>query len=150
MASELDTVEFRIFINYEGFTNRKRLFCGPVAYENYWATIDNGSSLDLFLDDFLMRFILIFNENRSFYFEMREVDGEYIFYERLSINVLEEYSVEILPVFELNGFEFNDVVKIQAIEDGLLLAELIFQRENGILTYRNFVENYQYIQIRLE
>lgn len=150
MASELDTVDFNLSIGFDDFINRKRLFCGPIRYENYWTNFDNGSSLDLFLDDFLMRFILIFNENRSTYFEIREVDGEYIFYEKLSNNVLVEYSVEILPILELNGIKFNDVAKIQAIEDGQLLEELIFQRENGILTYRNFIEDYQYKQIRPE
>jgi hypothetical protein len=150
MASEVDTVGFRFFDDFIGFTNGKRLFCDPVKYENYGIYYDSGSSLQLSANNFTFFFDLYFSEERNTFFTIRKVDGEYLFYDQFSNDILEEYSVEILPSFEYKGIAYSDVTKIQAVENGQLLEVLIFQRENGILTYQNFTENYQYNQIQLE
>lgn len=150
MASEVDTIGFRFFNDFIGFTNGKRLFCNPVKYENYWIYYDSGSSLQLSANEFTFSFDLYFNEEQNTFFLIRKVDGEYLFYDQFSNDILEEYSVEILPSFEYKGIAYRDVTKIQAVENGQLLEVLIFQRENGILTYQNFTENYQYNQIQLE
>lgn len=151
MASEQDTVGFRLFVDFNGFINSSSFLCGPIKYENYRTYFDSCSSLQLsLLNEFIFSFGLYFDEERNTFFLLGEVDGEYLFYDRFSNDVLEEYSVEILSSFEYNGVEYSEVAKIQAIENGQLLEELIFQRENGIFTYRNIVENYQYHQIKLE
>lgn len=150
MASELDTVGFRLFVDFNGFINGKRLFCGPIKYEKYSTYFDSGSSLQLSLNEFLFSFDLYFNEERNTFFIIKEVDGEYLFYDRFSNDILEEYTVEILPSFVYHGIEHSEVIKIKAVENGQLLEVLIYQRENGILTYQNFTENYQYNQIQLE
>jgi len=43
--------------------------------------------------------------------------------------------------------EFKNVIRIQAKNGEQLREELIYQRENGILTYRNLVNEYRYNQI---
>ena len=149
MASETDTLGFRLFIDFDGFTTRPRTFgfCKPPEYENYWTNFDNGSSLYMSLDDFLMRFIIIFNEDRLVYFEVREVEGEYVFFDQFSDVALDNRTLEILPEFRFSGIEYKEVVRIQVREENELLEELIYHRESGILVYKNVTEGYSYEQI---
>jgi hypothetical protein len=149
MASDRDTVPFRLVENFNGFLNNRSFICGPVEHETFSSSFDNGSGLNLStLFGFSFQIQLYFNEDRTTYFSIQEVDGDYFFYDEFSETILEEYSVRILPVFEFNGIEFNEVTEIQAIVNGQLLEELIYQRENGILSYRNLTDNFEYNQIR--
>ena len=94
-----------------------------------------------------MQLFLFFNENRTTEFQIRQVDGDYIFYEPFTDTILEEYSLETQPSFVINGLSLRDIVKIVAKENGVVIEELIYQREKGILLYRNILENYEYRQI---
>lgn len=151
MASEIDTVGFEVTIGFDGYTNDSEpfRFCSPTEYENYWTSLGNGSFLNLFKKDFQMQLFLYFNEGRSSEFQLRQVNGEYKFFEPFSEIELVGNSLEILPTFIYNGVELKNVVRIQAANSGELLEELIYQRENGILHYRNFSNNYEYGQIGL-
>ncbi|WP_424003606.1 hypothetical protein [Maribacter sp. IgM3_T14_3] len=151
MASEIDTVGFEVTIGFDGYTNDSEPFrlCSPTEYENYWTSLGNGSFLNLFKKDFQMQLFLYFNEGRSSEFQLRQVNGEYKFFEPFSEIELVGNSLEILPTFIYNGVELKNVVRIQAANSGELLEELIYQRENGILRYRNFSNNYEYGQIGL-
>ncbi|MGB3143105.1 MAG: hypothetical protein WBB24_03280 [Maribacter sp.] len=151
MASEIDTVGFEVTIGFDGYTNDSEPFrlCSPTEYENYWTSLGNDSFLNLFKKDFQMQLFLYFNEGRSSEFQLRQVNGEYKFFEPFSEIELVGNSLEILPTFIYNGVELKNVVRIQAANSGELLEELIYQRENGILHYRNFSNNYEYGQIGL-
>jgi len=106
-------------------------------------------SKNLFKNDFQMQLFLYFNEERFSEFQLRQVNGEYKFFEPFSETELEENSLEILPTFIYNGVELKNIVRIQAVDSGELLEELIYQREYGILHYRNFSNHYEYGQIGL-
>ena len=149
MASELDTINFQLSVDFDGFTSSSGLlrFCKPTEYENYWTNFNNGSYLNLYKDDFQMQLVIIFNDERFVGYQVRKENEDYILFEPFTDNLLEEYSIELLPIYELNNIYFNEVVRIQAKNDGELIQEFIYQKENGILSYRNLENKYQYHQI---
>lgn len=150
LASETDTIDYRFSIDFDGFTNSYSPFrlCKPDEYENYWTNYtDNGTYLYLFKEDFQMQLVLIFNETRFVNYQVKKVDDKYQFFEPFTDIILEGYSIELLPTYQLNNIEFENVIRIQAKNDGRLQEELIYQRENGILTYQNLVNEYRYDQI---
>lgn len=149
MASEVDTVEFIPVIDFQGFTSGFCAFClcGASKYENYWLGFENGSSLKLFKDDFQMQFFLFFNSERSTQVQFKKVGEEYLFFKMFTREILEDYTLEILSSIDINGMMYRNVVKIQAMSSGQLLEELIYQKDEGILTYRNLVGGYEYNRI---
>jgi|AntAceMinimDraft_11_1070367.scaffolds.fasta_scaffold08052_7 hypothetical protein len=48
LASEIDTVGFEVTIGFDEFTSDSTPFrlCSPKEYENYWASLGNGSFLN--------------------------------------------------------------------------------------------------------
>jgi hypothetical protein len=123
--------------------------CGPTEFENFGANLGNGSLLTLSKNGFNMLFFLFLNNERNTQFQIREDNGEYNIIDTSTGEELTESKIEVLPEFEFKGQEYNNVVRIYINNNGLDIEELIYQRQIGILTYRNFIENYQYDQIGL-
>jgi len=93
LASEIDTVDYRFSIDFDGFTNSYSPFrlCKLDEYENYWTNYtENGSYLYLFKEDFQMQFVLIFNEERFVNYQIKVVDEKYQFFEPFTDNILEQ------------------------------------------------------------